>query len=194
MSSINGLIHDGKHIGGCTLTTKQGIEIEKKFKVKNENLPARFAEYEHYKIRQGYFTRSGDSVEIRMRLEKHGDKESCYITRKRGSGIEREEVESPIKTGEYYEFMWGVNTIRKERFVIPHEGFVIEVDVYDYDPNKPFSEMNMVAEIELESADQLDGVELPKWIGEEVTGRPEYSNAMIAENGFPIEKAEEQKM
>ena len=57
--------------------------------------------------------------------------------------------------------------LEKIRHYVPYQGFVWEVDVYE----GILSGM-ILAEVELENADIR--VPLPRWIGSEVTGDPEY--------------------
>ncbi len=67
--------------------------------------------------------------------------------------------------------------IEKNRYKIPHAGFVWEIDEF-------FGENDglVVAEIELESEDQT--FDKPEWVGEEVTGDPRYFNSNLIKNPF----------
>jgi CYTH domain-containing protein len=76
------------------------------------------------------------------------------------------------------------HVLNKTRHFVTHVGAIWYVDVYDGILNGV-----MLAEIELESADQQ--IELPGWIGKEVTGDPNYRKvnllaqriAALGENG-----------
>lgn len=70
-----------------------------------------------------------------------------------------------------------VPPIEKVRYLIEHAGHIWEVDVFE-GANAPL----VVAEVELDAADEA--VELPEWIGYEVTDDPRYLNARLAERPF----------
>ena len=63
--------------------------------------------------------------------------------------------------------------IEKERYRVPHAGHMWEVDVFA-EVNQPL----ITAEVELDAADET--VELPPWVGREVTGELRYLNAALA--------------
>jgi adenylate cyclase len=62
--------------------------------------------------------------------------------------------------------------IIKTRYLIPSGKHTFEVDVF-HDKNKGL----IIAEIELSSEDEP--FEKPDWLGEEVTGKPEYYNSNL---------------
>ncbi|WP_051522783.1 CYTH domain-containing protein [Porphyromonas cangingivalis] len=67
----------------------------------------------------------------------------------------------------------GENVISKKRHHIRHDGMLWEVDVFEGD-----NEGLVLAEVEL--PDETADVSIPEWIGEEVTGSPEYYNSYLA--------------
>ena len=68
-------------------------------------------------------------------------------------------------------------TIRKTRYLVPHQSHLFEVDVFSGK-----LQGLVIAEVELSADDeQLD---LPTWIGEEVTGDPRFYNSDLAKNGL----------
>ena len=67
--------------------------------------------------------------------------------------------------------------IDKIRYKIPYQGFVWEVDEFLGD-----NAGLVVAEIEL--SDEGQAVELPDWIGEEVTGDHRYANSALSSRPF----------
>ncbi|MFA6097332.1 MAG: hypothetical protein WC788_06935 [Candidatus Paceibacterota bacterium] len=171
------------------------IEEERKFLVKPRLLPPNFIENTHFQIVQYYFTKPGDSVEIRIRSQVSKTDAKYFLTMKKktedGDISKRFENEIEIPNEMFYRMLYGADyeRISKERFLVELEvGVVVEVDVYDYDPKASLLSKNIVAEIERKNGDQIIDLKLPLWIGEEVTGRPEYSNAVIAVNGFPKKK------
>ena len=67
--------------------------------------------------------------------------------------------------------------IRKTRYVVPHQSHLFEVDIFSGK-----LQGLVIAEVELFSADeQLD---LPTWIGKEVTGDLRYYNSDLAKKGL----------
>lgn len=68
--------------------------------------------------------------------------------------------------------------LRKTRHLVGHEGHIWEVDVYH-----GALEGLVTAEIELQS--EQEAVLLPAWLGQELTGRREWSNEALARHGFP---------
>jgi adenylate cyclase len=62
--------------------------------------------------------------------------------------------------------------IVKTRYIIPSGDHIIEVDVF-HDKNEGL----IIAEIELNSEDEQ--FDKPDWLGDEVTGKPEYYNVNL---------------
>lgn len=62
--------------------------------------------------------------------------------------------------------------IEKSRYLVPYENHVFEVDVF-HGKNEGL----VIAEVEL--TDVNEWFEKPDWLGEEVTGRPEYYNSNL---------------
>ena len=69
-------------------------------------------------------------------------------------------------------------SIQKTRHHVPFNGSLFEVDVFE----AALSGL-VLAEIELKSADQK--IELPNWIGKEVTGDKRYYNSHLSQYGMP---------
>ena len=65
--------------------------------------------------------------------------------------------------------------LEKDRHYVPHAGFVWEIDVYD-----GILKGVVIAEIELDKEDRK--LELPFWVGEEVTNDPRYSKINMEMN------------
>lgn len=144
-------------------------EIERKFRVTDTSCLA-LAERVHH-IQQAYL-----SVEPTVRLRLRD--EEAFITikgRSSDSGLSRDEWEYPLPAEDAREMMSLAigRCLTKTRYIIPYEGHTWEVDVFagDY-------EGLVMAEIEL--AEVGEAFALPPWVGEELTGRPEYYNASMA--------------
>lgn len=144
-----------------------GQEIERKFLV-HEALWEDLDKSEGVEIRQGYLNRTPENT---VRIRTKGAE--GYITIK---GIEengiRPEFEYSIPLNEAVEMLdlFCDRMLYKTRFVILHKGHLWEVDEF-HSPNKGL----VLAEIELN--DPEEPFQLPDWVSEEVTGRPEYYNA-----------------
>ena len=128
-------------------------------------------------IQQGYLTKPGDLVCTRVRII---DGELGELTLKlNGTGISCDEFNYSIPLEDATILMESTtNKVEKMRFKILYLGQGFEFDVF-LGPHTGFT----VVELELTSEDQV--VILPDWVGEEITGKKEYSNLSIAFNGVP---------
>ena len=72
----------------------------------------------------------------------------------------------------------GVFFLDKTRYRIEQAGWVFEVDQYHGGLTGLFS-------VEVELPDIKAAVRLPEWVGEELTGRDDWSNLSLAKNGWP---------
>jgi adenylate cyclase len=67
--------------------------------------------------------------------------------------------------------------VEKERYLVPHAGETWEVDVFEGE-----NEGLVIAELELR--DEYQHVDLPLWVGAEVTGQSSYYNSALALHPF----------
>ncbi len=144
-------------------------ETERKFLVTGEfrHLAAGSVE-----IVQRYLTIESDKT-IRLRIS--GDKAFLTIKGKPSPGsISRNEWEFQIPLADAREIflLCLPGKIVKTRYFVPSGKHTIEIDVF-HDRNEGL----VIAEIELE--DETESFLKPDWLGEEVTGRPEYYNASL---------------
>jgi CYTH domain-containing protein len=149
-----------------------GIEIERKFLVKDESW--KISAGEGLVCRQGYLL-SGEGKTVRVRIM--GDQ--AFLTIKGPTeGITRIEYEYgiPVIDAEALLLLCG-NVIEKTRYFIEHAGMRWELDVFS-----GANEGLVMAEIEIDSVDQQ--IELPGWAGKEVSGDPRYYNACLAVHPF----------
>lgn len=151
-----------------------GIEIERKFLVQSAGWRGR-AEGKLY--RQGYLTSRPDCT-VRVRIA--GDQ--GYLTIKGATtGISRAEYEYGIPledAAQLLDTLCQPPLIEKTRYRIPAaQGLVWEVDEFAGE-----NQGLIVAEIELIHAEQA--IELPDWIGLEVTDDPRYLNANLSKHPF----------
>lgn len=130
------------------------------------------------RLLQGYLAVDG-AVEVRLRLLDDG----AVLTVKAGRGEVRTEVERSLTTGEA-EALWphtDGRRLEKVRHVVPlHAGLVAEVDVYE----GPLAGLRTV-EVEFPDLKTAQAFAPPPWFGEELTGRPGWSNADLALHGRP---------
>ena len=144
-------------------------EIERKFLVKGN-----FLEHavKKIKITQAYL--SVDSLRtIRVRI--CDDKAFLTIkSQKNMIWFERNEWEFELKLSDAKEILEIClpGKIEKSRYMVPFGNHIFEVDVFHGN-----NEGLVIAEIELANGNEW--FEKPDWLGEEVTGRPEYYNSNL---------------
>lgn len=145
-------------------------EIERKFLVRDESWRA--AAVSAQPMRQGYLASSPD-CNVRVRLA--GDR--AWLTIKgRTVGASRPEYEYAIPAAEALELLEHLclrPQIEKTRHRVPHGGHWFEVDVFH-----GANEGLILCEIEL--GHEGESVDLPPWLGREVTRDPRYFNARLA--------------
>lgn len=148
-------------------------EIERKFLVKD----TRWKALGNGKLfRQGYLSLEPERT-VRVRVA--GDKGFLTIKGKT-TGVTRAEYEYEIPVSEAASMLDNLCAgprIEKMRYRIHHAGQIWEVDEFLGD-----NAGLVVAEIELESEDQQ--IDLPEWVGEEVSGDPRYYNSNLTLHPF----------
>ena len=149
-----------------------GIEIEKKFLVKDESFKIG-AEFEE--IRQAYLsTDPGRTVRVRI----YGDDGFITIKGKSQNGMQPEFEYSIPKLDALQIFeLCPKPWIEKIRYRVEFKNKLWEVDEF-FGDNRGL----IVAEIELESPDEF--FEMPPWAGKEVTGDHRYSNSHLSKTPF----------
>ncbi|UGS36841.1 hypothetical protein DSM104329_03252 [Capillimicrobium parvum] len=148
---------------------RRGREVERKFLV--DRLPDDLERAPRRRLSQGYLV-TGD-VEVRLR---RADDET-FLTVKAGTGLVRAEEELPIDP-DRFDRLWPLTEgrrVEKVRHLVEQDGRTIEVDVY-----AGAHEGLVVAEVEFSDEEDAHGWTGPSWLGADVTGDPEYSNARLA--------------
>jgi adenylate cyclase len=150
------------------------FEIERKFLVLGDDWQ-RLATGRS-SIRQAYLSSNG-KASIRVRIK--GDGTATLSIKSRPVDLRRLELEYAIPTLEAEALMQlrQGSVIEKVRYVIPHGELAWEVDVFEGD-NLGL----VIAEIELRHERQQ--IELPPWIGTEVTGQQQYYNSALVQRPF----------
>ncbi len=139
-------------------------EIERKFLVANDGWRA--GADQGRRFRQAYLAETDRAV-VRVRIT--DDAHAVITVKSANPGLSRVEFEYPLPLADaeaLAELRQGT-VLQKTRFHAPHRGRTWEVDVYGGD-----NEGLVIAEIELES--ETEQVELPPWLGREVTGEARY--------------------
>lgn len=145
------------------------LEIERKFLVDEENLPAQIL-LNGEKISQGYLcVEPARTVRIRVK-----GKRGFLTIKSSNVGIVRQEFEYEIPLDDAQELLklCAPNVLEKVRYKIEYAGKIWEVDVF----GGRHSGL-ILAEVELLSADEV--VELPAWIGKEVSEDLRYFNSNL---------------
>ena len=150
------------------------FEIERKFLVRGD-------EWQHLvndriAIRQAYLA-SSEKTSIRVRIK---EKSAATLTVKsRPYKLRRLELEYPIPVLEA-EALMGLrrgSLIEKTRHVVPCGDLSWEIDVFSGE-----NQGLVVAEVELPDEDHE--IELPPWVGPEVTGQDRYYNGTLAQHPY----------
>jgi len=147
-------------------------EIERKFLVANDGWKQ--SVIRSVRIRDGLIAvYNGRKARVRIA----GDQATIALKGQR-NGLGRSEFEYAIPTSEAVEIlrtMCDDRLLEKMRYYVPHAGLTWEIDVYD-----GILKGMVIAEVELDRDDRV--LELPDWVGKEITGNLRYSK-------FNMEKA-----
>lgn len=150
-----------------------GTEIERKFMLKDDSWMKDISNSKQ--ITQGYLFDNGE-INSRVRII---DNNKALITIKisTGESIARQEYEYeiPLQDGQEMLKACGNNYIEKTRHEVIYDNKIWEIDVFE---NR--LQGLIVAEIELNS--KTENINIPKWIGDEITQDRKYSNASLAFN------------
>lgn len=151
-----------------------GVEIERKFLVLNSDW--RRAAGSPTRLRQGYLSQAG-GVTVRVRCA--GDLAFLTVKGPR-DGLVRPEFEYPIPVRDAERMLARLAQsppLQKVRHPVTVGGLTWEVDVFE-GPHQGL----VLAEIELEHPSQ--DIDVPAWIGEEVTADRRYRGSVLARSGF----------
>lgn len=149
-------------------------EIERKFLVRSnewlDQVTSRLV------IRQAYLS-SSDKSSIRVRIK--DDQAATLCIKSRPATLRRMELELPIAIEEakaLFQLRHGF-VINKIRHIVPWRDLKWEIDIFT-DENAGL----VVAEIELNHEHRL--IELPNWIGQEITGQRRYYNGQLVNEPY----------
>ncbi|MFT4762512.1 MAG: adenylate cyclase [Paraglaciecola sp.] len=149
------------------------IEIERKFLLKNSKW--RDQVNNGKEIKQGYLNSNANRT---VRVRTKGKLGFMTVKSKTINATRKEyEYEIPIQDAKELLLLCEQPLVEKVRFEIIHNQKIWEVDEF-----KGINEGLIVAEIELE--DEQEKIELPDWIGEEVTLNKKYYNSSLIANPY----------
>lgn len=151
-------------------------EIERKFLISGDGWMS--AVESSARLQQGYLSTSAKAT-VRVRI--YDDSKAVLTLKGKQEGISRSEFEYAIPLEDARELMEMAkpNIIEKRRHKVPFGAHVWEVDVFEGQHAGL-----VLAEVEMRSADEH--VELPPWIGREVSNDDRYANASLSRNpGVP---------
>jgi CYTH domain-containing protein len=161
-----------KRLADMKMTKKPSSrEIERKFLLKR--LPPGLSKFPHDTIEQGYLAAGRGGLQVRLR--KKGSVLS--LAYKQGTGGEREEREIRLSL-EQFNALWPATAGRrltKIRYDVSWKTHTIEIDIY-----RGRHKGLVVAEVEFDNRRSCAAFVPPDWIGRDVTGKPKYSNVVLA--------------
>lgn len=140
------------------------VEIERKFLVQADDWRTKCVK--SVRLRDGLVIAS-DGRKLRVRI---ADDQATLTIKGARMGPGRDEFEYPIPLEDAERLLaqhCSGRLLIKTRHLVSEEGYLFEVDVYE----GPLAGV-IIAEIELSSPNQA--FPRPAWLGEEVTGKPEY--------------------
>lgn len=150
-----------------------GLEIERKFLIKNDNWKSYIKE--EVQIKQGYLNSEKERT-VRVRI--YNDK-GVITVKGKNNNLTRKEFEYTIPLDDALQMLQLAEKpiIEKTRYIIYNNKNTWEIDVFD-GINKGL----IIAEIELES--EFQEIDIPDWIGKEVSTDPKYYNASLISNPY----------
>lgn len=153
------------------------MEIERKFLIKQEQLPENLTQYPCLHIEQGYLC-----TEPVVRIRRQNDE--YYLTYKSKGLLSREEYNLPLTKDAYYHLKEKADgiVICKDRYVIPEkDGLSIELDIF----HEAYEGL-LLAEVEFSSEEAAKSYVPPAWFGEDVTFSSKYHNSTLSKGDWVL--------
>lgn len=144
------------------------MEIERKYLLKK--LPDDLENYPHRHLEQGYLC-----VAPVVRIRKDDDR--YELTYKSGGMMVRQEYNLLLTKDSYEHLKKKIDgrLITKKRYMIPYQGYTIELDVFENDL-APL----VLAEVEFETEEEANTFTPPEWFGKDVTFDGRYHNSFLS--------------
>lgn len=144
------------------------FEIEHKYLVKNDNFKTLATE--SFLIRQGYLSKVAERT-VRVRIK--GNRGYLTVKGKSDGAVRREfEYEIPYEDAKQMLSLCLSPILEKIRYNVEYDGHLWEVDEF-----LGAREGLVTAEIEL--LDEKESYTIPSFVGDNVTGNPEYYNSNL---------------
>lgn len=156
------------------------LEIEKKWLIKEEDIPYDLSKAEKIKIEQTYIC---FSPEMRVRRINDGEYYTFAIkTNMTSDGMIRDEKEFEITEAEYNNLITKKegNTINKTRYQFLDRDNILAIDIFAEDL-KGLAYL----EIEFTNKDEADNYSNPSWVISDITSDLNYKNGHLARYGIP---------
>ena len=152
------------------------FEIERKFLLRGNGWQE--LAKERTTIRQAYLA-SDEKVSIRVRIK--GESAATLTIKSRPAALRRLELEYaiPVLEAEALMQLRQGSVIEKVRHLVPCGEVIWEIDAFVGD-----NDGLVIAEVELRHEHQR--IELPDWIGAEVTGQPQYYNSSLVRRPYSM--------
>lgn len=145
------------------------LEIERKFLVDEKKI-AELNLSNGEKISQGYLSTEPNKT-VRVRIKNN---RGFLTIKSKNVGIVRSEFEYeiPVEDAEEILQLCEPKVLQKIRYKVEHAGKIFEVDIF-------FGKQQglILAEVELNSPNEK--IDLPNWLGEEVSDNPKYFNSNL---------------
>ena len=144
------------------------MEIARKYLLKK--LPDDLECYPHRHLEQGYLC-----VAPVVRIRKDDDR--YELTYKSGGMMVRQEYNLLLTKDSYEHLKKKIDgrLITKKRYMIPYQGYTIELDVFENDLS-PL----VLAEVEFETEEEANTFTPPEWFGKDVTFDGRYHNSFLS--------------
>lgn len=158
------------------------VETERKFLLKNDNWRPLVSSQKN--IMQGYLNSEPERT-VRIRISGN---QGIITIKSKPEGLSRSEFEYDIPVADARKMMALCEKpiIEKTRNLLTFEGKLWEIDEFEGD-----NQGLIVAEVELQS--EQEAIELPPWLGEEVSYDKRYFNASLIKHPYGQWKTEEKE-
>lgn len=156
------------------------VEIEKKWLIREEDIPYNLSNAEVFEIEQTYIN---FSPEIRVRRINGGQEYTFAVkTNLTLDGMVRDELEDNITEEEYNNLLKKKegNTIHKTRYQFLDGEYLVAIDIFSGDL-KGLAYM----EIEFVNKEEANNFKTPSWVIKDVTDDIRYKNGHLARYGIP---------
>ena len=156
------------------------VEIEKKWLIRQEDIPYNLSNAEIFEIEQTYIN---FSPEIRVRRINGGQEYTFAVkTNMTSDGMIRNELEESITEEEYNNLVKKKedNKIHKTRYQFLDGNYLVAIDIFS-------GELKGLAymEIEFVNKEEANNFKTPSWVIKDVTNDIRYKNGHLARYGIP---------